>query len=63
MSGKYDHLYRDDDLWVEGVNVCVLLDQCEKLASPIRASTRSFQYASALDNAATVIKALSGPQQ
>jgi hypothetical protein len=45
---------------IAGVTVDVLLDQCERLAGPIRASTKSFQYASALDNCVAVIKALRG---
>ncbi|CAH0339600.1 hypothetical protein [Rhizobium sp. CECT 9324] len=43
---------------IAGVTVDVLLDQCERLAEPIRANTKSFQYASALDNCVAVIKAL-----
>jgi hypothetical protein len=45
---------------IAGVTVDVLLDQCERLAEPIRASTKSFQYASALDNCVAVIRALRG---
>lgn len=41
-----------------GVNVRILKEQCERLAEPIRASTRSFQYASALDNCVAVINEL-----
>lgn len=41
-----------------GVNVRLLKEQCERLAEPIRASTMSFQYASALDNSVAVINEL-----
>ena len=43
---------------VAGVNVRILKEQCERLAAPIRASTRSFQFASALDNSVAVINEL-----
>jgi hypothetical protein len=46
-----------DDIIV-GVNVPILLEQCETLAKPHRANMRSFQYASALDNCVAVINAL-----
>lgn len=41
-----------------GVNVRILKEQCERLAAPIRANTRSFQFASALDNSVSVINEL-----
>ena len=47
-----------DELKIAGISVGILLEQMERLAERCRGSTRAFQYAGALDNAAAVINEL-----